>query len=160
MGSTYDLMDRSHHFMKIQVITLFATTLGLLPLMAKDVAGAKDPEGFKRITGSEIIWNKEIPFDEFTIALEEYDYGAEKFKDSKKLKLEGAHEVVYYKMQGDGSTLEAIRQYQAELKDEGFETVFEAANDDLDNGYNRFVSTVFPEVAKTDQLQYLHERGG
>lgn len=131
----------------------------LLPLSAADEAGSKDHPALKRVEGSEIIWYKFAKFDEMNVALEkvQFDYDKGAFKDTKKEKLEGVHTTIYYKLPGDVSTLEAVRQYEEDLKPAGFEKLFTAADDELDDGYNRFVAQIFPAAKKTDQLQYLHE---
>ncbi|MDB6079823.1 MAG: outer membrane protein OmpA [Akkermansiaceae bacterium] len=128
-------------------------------LHAADEPGTKDHPDFKRIEGSEIIWGKVAKFDEFIIPLEkvQFDYDKTTFKETKKDKAEGAHTTLYYKLPGETATLEAVRQYQEELKPAGYATLFTAANDELDDGYGRFVERTFPTAKKTDQLQYLHE---
>lgn len=138
------------------VIAWFATGSSL---SAKDAEGSKDHPDFKRITGSEIIWYKYAKFDELNIALSQvvFDYDAKNYAKDKRDKAEGQHTTIYYKLPADSSILEAIRQYQSDLKPQGYETLFEAADDKLDNGYNRFVSEIFPSATKTDQLGYLHE---
>ncbi|WP_338288901.1 OmpA family protein [Luteolibacter sp. LG18] len=129
------------------------------PLSAADEPGAKDHPMLKRVTGSEIIWAKSAKFDEMKIALEkiQYDYGTQAFKATKQESAEGARTTLYYRLPGDVSTLEANRQYEQELKAAGFTVSFTAANDELDDGYNRFVERIFPTALKTEQLQYLHE---
>lgn len=138
---------------------LASLVLSLSPVLAADAPGLKDHPDFKRIEGSEIIWGKVSKFDEMSIALEkiQFDYDKQDFKPTKQEKVEGAHTTLYYKLPGDAGTLEAVRQYQEDLKPAGFTTLFTAANDELDDGYNRFVTRIFPTAPKTDQLQYLHE---
>lgn len=147
--------------MKLPVICLSLTLLALvLPrTFGADAKGSADHPLVKRVTGSEIIWSKVSKFDEMTIALEkiQYDYGTSAFKPTKKEKVEGPHTTLYYKLPGDVSTLEAVRQYQEDLKPAGFTTMFTAANEELDDGYNRFVSEIFPSAKKTEGLGYLHE---
>jgi OOP family OmpA-OmpF porin len=128
-------------------------------LSAKDAPGSKDPADFKRITGSEIIWYKASKFDELNIPLErvEFDYDKQEFRKTKREKAEGQLATLYYKLPADSTTLEAVRQYEAELKPAGYVTLFTAENDKLDDGYGRFVEQTFPIAKKTDQLQYLHE---
>ncbi len=146
-------------------ITLIAATAaltlltGVSQLFAKDAPGSKDHPDFKRLTGSEIIWYKYSKFDELTIALAriEFDYDKQEFKNTKRDKAEGQLTTLYYKLPADSTTLEAVRQYEAELKPAGYETLFTAENDKLDDGYNRFVQQIYPTAKKTDQLQYLHE---
>ncbi|HEX8490940.1 MAG TPA: OmpA family protein [Chthoniobacterales bacterium] len=142
-------------------IILLATGL-LLPaftLLAADAPGAKDHPALKRIEGSEIIWSKVSKFDEMRFPLERvvFDYDSGKFKETKFEKVEGAHSVLYYKLPGETATLEAVRQYEADLKPAGFETLFTGENDKLDDGYNRFVIQTFPTVKATEALKYLHE---
>lgn len=139
---------------------LLVAVLGLMASFApaKDVEGSKDVPGFKRITGSEIIWYKASKFDELNIALErvEFDYEKQDFKKTKRDKAEGALTTFYYKLPDDTSTLEVIRQYQAELEPEGYETLFTAENDKLDDGYGRFVEQIFPNAKKVDEIHYMH----
>lgn len=146
---------KPHHFFAMALAAFIPAS----SLLAKDVEGSKDPADFKRVTGSEIIWYKYSKFNELKIALSsvEFDYDKQDFAKNKRDKAEGQLTTLYYKLPADSSNLEAIRQYQSELKPAGYETLFEAADDKLDNGYNRFVSEIFPEAKKTDQLQYLHE---
>ena len=145
--------------MKLSLFTATIVALASPFLAAKDATGAKDHPDFKRITGSEIIWYRASKFDELNVALErvEFDYDKQVFKKTKRDKAEGALTTIYYKLPADSTTLEAIRQYQAELKPAGYETLFTAENDKLDDGYGRFVEQTFPTAKKTDQLQYLHE---
>jgi OOP family OmpA-OmpF porin len=128
-------------------------------LSAKDAPGSKDHADFKRITGSEIIWYKASKFDELNIPLErvEFDYDKQEFRKTKREKAEGQLATLYYKLPADSTTLEAVRQYEAELKPAGYVTLFTAENDKLDDGYGRFVEQTFPIAKKTNQLQYLHE---
>jgi len=145
--------------MKIFPAILASISLITTAAFAKDAEGSKDPEGFKRITGSEIIWYQFSKFEELNIALEkiEFDYNTQDFKKTKRDKAEGQLTTLYYKLPGDSTTLEAVRQYEAELKPGGYETLFTAENDKLDDGYGRFVEQIFPVARKTEQLQYLHE---
>lgn len=142
----------------------FALSIAFLPWMAlsshgADAKGTADHPQVKRITGSEILWSKVEKFDELTLALEpvEFDYNTTKFKDTKQQKVEGAHTTLYYKMPEGVSTLEAVRQYEGDLKQAGFETLFTGANDKIDDGFNRFVTQVYPKALKMEQFQYLHE---
>lgn len=127
-------------------------------ILAKDEKGANDHSILKRIESSEIIWSKVAKFDEFIISLErvEYNYDAQNFKPTKQEKVEGLHTTLYYRLPGESSTLEAVRQYEADLKSAGYKTLFNAENDKLDDGYGRFVERTFPTVATTSGLQNLH----
>lgn len=140
---------------------LFASAvLAALPfaLHAADAPGTKDHPALKRVEGSEIIWGKALKFDEVKFALEkvQYDYSKGGFKETKKEVVEGAHTILYYRLPGDVSTLEAVRQYEADLKAAGFTVLFTAADRDLDDGYNRFVEQIFPAVKGAKGLENLH----
>ncbi len=139
--------------------TLLLSVLLTSLLPAKDAAGSKDHPILKRVGGSEIIWSKVAKFDEFAIPLEQvlFDYDKQTFKPVKEEKAEGARTTLYYKLPGETSTLEAVKQYEADLKPAGFVTLFTAANDQLDDGYNRFVARTFPSAKTTPELEYLHE---
>lgn len=127
-------------------------------LSAADAEGAKDHPAFKRVTGSEIIWSKVSRFDELKVALENirFDYNTGKFKETRQEVIEGPHTILYYRLPGGVSTLEAIRQYEAELKASGFTVLFSAANKELDGGGTRFLEQIFPEALDTKPLEYLH----
>jgi OmpA-OmpF porin, OOP family len=127
--------------------------------LAADVAGSKDDPSLKRIEGSEILYYKASKFDAAIFALEkvEFDYGAQALKDSKVLRAEGPRTIIYYKLPPETTTLEGIRQYEAELKAKGYERLFEGSGDDLDNGYNRFVTRIYPEVKGNERLYYVHD---
>jgi OmpA-OmpF porin, OOP family len=65
--------------------------------------------------------------------------------------------TIYYKLPPETTTLEGIRQYEAELKAKGYERLFEASGDDLDDGYNRFVTRIYPEVKGHERFYYAHD---
>lgn len=146
--------------MKTRLLIPLLAAAFLAPLCpAKDAAGSKDHPALKRIEGSEIIWSKTSKFDEYSIPLEQvqFDYDKQTYKPTKTEKAEGARTTLYYKLPGETSTLEAVKQYEADLKPAGFETLFTAANDKLDDGFNRFITQTFPTVKGTKGLEYLHE---
>ena len=124
----------------------------------KDAAGAKDHPQLKRIAGSIILKAGGKKFDSHTIPLERivFDYGTQKFKDWKKLTVEGTRTTLFYREPADAGTLECIRAYQQDLKGRGFDVLFEGASNSaptgdtnqLDNGYGRFIKQVY--VNETD----------
>lgn len=141
------------------ILFLLSSLLFPIPLSAKDAPGARDHPAIKRIAGSEIIWAGTAKFDEYVIPLEQvqFDYAQQTFKPTKTERTEGARATLYYKLPGETSTLEAVKQYEADLQPAGFQTLFTAANGKLDDGYNRFVNQTFPTVKGTAGLGYLHE---
>lgn len=141
------------------LLLVFALGCPFPALRAADEKGSRDHPALKRVTGSEIIWSKVAKFDEMTVPLEKvvFDYDTQAFKPIRHETAAGEHTTLYYKLPADVSPLEASRQYEQELKTAGFELLFTAENDALDNGYNRFVTQIFPAATKADQLKYLHE---
>lgn len=134
------------------------------PRFKKDASGSKDHPLLKRIEGSVILKYSTKKFDSHTIPLEKivFDYGAQKFKDWRKLTAEGARTTLFYREPADAGTLECIRAYQDDLKGRGFELLFEGASngkptDDanqLDNGYGRFIKQVYNTETDYGLQQY------
>jgi len=123
----------------------------------KDITGSKDHPLLKRFEGSVILRYKQKNFDEFTIALERvvFDYGAQKFTDWKRAKVEGIRTTAFYRMPRDASNLEAIKNYENDLKEKGFEVMFSGSNKELDNGYGRFVGQVYTTEVDYDKQKYV-----
>jgi OOP family OmpA-OmpF porin len=123
------------------------------PEFTKDAPGAKDHPMLKRIEGSVILRSATKKFDSFQIAMERvvWDFDAQNYKPWNKIMVEGAHATLFYREPKDASTLECIRAYQEELRDKGFEVIFEGSsggapcgeNDSLDNIAGRFVQQVY-----------------
>lgn len=134
------------------------------PQFKKDAAGSKDHALLKRIEGSVILKSSVKKFDALNIPLERivFDYGSQKFKEWKKLTVEGARTTLFYREPADAGTLECIRAYQQELKEHGFEVLFEGASNgkptadtnELDNGYGRFLKQVYSSETDYGIQQY------
>jgi len=122
-----------------------------------DLKGAKDPVGIKRVEGSVILHSESTAFDEYGVALErvEFDYNAQAIKPWKKEKAEGKHEVAFYRMPKDVTTLEPLRSYEDELTALGFEVLFKGAGEELDNGYGRFVREVYGKKITGSLMEYI-----
>jgi outer membrane protein OmpA-like peptidoglycan-associated protein len=110
-----------------------------------EAAGAKDHQMLKRVEGSSIMRQTIRSYDEFTIALEPviWNYKARKFNEWKKLTAAGARTTTFYRMPENMSTLEALRNYENDLKSKGFQTLFTGFQKELDNGFGRFVKEVY-----------------
>jgi OOP family OmpA-OmpF porin len=123
------------------------------PEYNRDKEGAKDHPLLKRIEGSVILNYATKKFDSHQVALGPviFDYGEQKNKEWKKIDAEGARTTLFYREPADASTLECLRSYQADLKEKGFELLFEGYSggkpqdegNTLDNGYGRFVTAVY-----------------
>ena len=122
----------------------------------KDVPGSKDHPLLKRIDGSVILRYRQKNFDEFTVPLERvvFNYGEQKFNDFKRLKVEGVRTTAFYRLPADTSTLEAVRSYEADLKEKGFEVLFTGSKEELDNGYGRFVGQIYSSETDYQKQKY------
>lgn len=132
----------------------FSTVYGQTsPEFTRDKAGSKDHPLLKRIEGSIILHYATKKFDSHQVALGPviFDYAEQKTKEWKKIDAEGARTTLFYREPADASTLECLRSYQADLKEKGFEVLFEGTSagkpqeegNTLDNGYGRFVAAVY-----------------
>jgi OmpA-OmpF porin, OOP family len=123
---------------------------------AQDIPGAKDHPLLKRFEGSIILRHNTKNFDEFTIPLEKvvFDYDAQQFKDFKRLKVEGSRTTNFYCLPPNASTLEAIKNYELDLREKGFEVLFSGSKEELDNGYGRFVKQVYTSETDYDRQTY------
>ena len=101
---------------------------------AKDLAGSKDHPLVKRFEGSEIVWYAQKSYGALRLALEPvvFDYNEGKFAPYKKLEVEGRKTTIYYAIPAGVVPLEAIRNYENELKAKGFEILFSASGDNLE----------------------------
>ncbi len=126
-------------------LIVIASLLGCfaLPVRAKDVAGAKDHPLIKRYEGSDIVWYAHKNYDALRLALEPvvFNYNEQKFDPYKKLDIEGGKTTIYYRIPDGVGTLEAIRNYENELKKNGFEILFSAAGDSLEHNRGDNVAT-------------------
>lgn len=126
-------------------------------LIKADIKGLSDPPMLKRFENSILVAGDKRTFDEFTIALGrvEFDYGAQQFKPWPKEKVEGARFTGFYRMPKDVTTLEALKNYENDLKSKGFETRFIGSGEELDNGYGRFIKQVYGEQQDSHLMQYI-----
>ncbi len=122
-----------------------------------DIEDVADHPHLKRFENSTLVAGDKRSYDEFTIALEkvEFDYAAQDFKDWAKLKVEGARHTTFYRMPKDVTTLEALKNYENDLKAKGFEILFSGSNQELDNGYGRFANQVYTSLKDHHLVQYV-----
>ena len=127
---------------------------------APDVSGSKDNPQVKRVTGSQIVLYKFKAFDEMNLPLEavEYETG-DKYKDTKRQHVEGAHTVLYYLMPPDVGPFEAVHQYASELKEQnGAEDVWTPDGETpLEPKFKSapFVRRTYPDIESLG-LGYFH----
>jgi len=98
----------------------FATSaIGLVH--AADVPGGKDPAGFKRYEGSQIIHHAENRYSQYLL---DRDGGWSKTENA-----EGEIARVVYLVPEGPSALEVLRNYEQMLADAGFQQTFELKSD-------------------------------
>lgn len=105
-----------------------------LSTQANDFAGSKDYSLVKRYEGSEIAWYAQKSYDSLRIALEPvvFNYNEQKFDPYKKLEVEGRTTTIFYALPPGVGTLEAVRNYENELKAKGFKILFSASGEGLE----------------------------
>ena len=120
----------------------------------KDIAGAKDHPLIKRFAGSEIVWYSQKAYDSLRVLLEPivFNYNEQKYDPYKKLEVEGRTTTIYYEIPAGIGTLEAVRQYENELKEKGFEILFSAAGDDLERNKGDNVATEIYGVTSANRF--------
>jgi OmpA-OmpF porin, OOP family len=124
--------------LRVLQLLLSATTIAAVvlafPAAAKDIAGAKDHPLIKRYEGSTIAWYQQKNFDALRVLLEPvvFDYGDGKYAPYKKLDVKGRKTTIFYAIPQGIGTLEAVRQYENDLRERGFEVLFSASGDGLE----------------------------
>jgi len=113
------------------------------PLFSADIAGSKDHRLFKRYEGSEIIKYEFHEYDGLTIALGKAKSSSEL---TKSMQAEGAVTRLTYKIPPGRSPLEVIRNYENDLKAQGFQPLFSGSKDEL--------GSYFAEAAGYKKLQW------
>ena len=101
-------------------------------LAAKDLDGSRDHSLVKRYEGSEIIRYKHSSFDSIAIPL-----GPSKNSSAltDSVTIEGAVTQLTYKVPMGRSALEVVRNYENELKGEGFEVLYQGGHENLGPGF-------------------------
>ena len=146
---------------KLFLAPLFLTAFSIAclaeDLISADIKGHSDHPMLKRFEGSILLAGDARSFDEFTVALGriEFDYGTQDFKAWPRQKYEGARHTAFYRMPKDVTTLEALKNYENDLKAKGFEVLFSGANKELDNGYGRFVKQVYTSHTDNYMMAYV-----
>lgn len=115
----------------ISLLTLFLI-MGVIPAQAKDITGSKDHPLLKRYEGSDIVKYSQNAYDSYSIPIEPS-------KNSTTLRevmnIEGAVTRLTYVVPVGRSSLEVVRNYENELKNQGFEVVFKGSKKDLGSGF-------------------------
>lgn len=110
---------------------------------AADFAGTADPPGLKRVTGSSILFQSKADFDQLRFALEpvRWDGAQGQVRPFKNEVAEGRRITTYYMMPAQLGVLEALRNYEAELKAAGFQLLFSGLGEAIETiGYNNQIA--------------------
>jgi len=116
---------------------------------AADLAGSKDPPGFKRFQGSEIVSYETRSYDEYILAR---GPGAPGEGFAKSEKVEGAVTRIVYRVPEGHTSLEVLRNYEQMVTGAGLAQDFELKTMAWD-GY--FYNKFFDQNHSHDENHYL-----
>jgi hypothetical protein len=123
---------------------------------AKDVAGARDYPGMPRFEGSSIVGSQTLAYSAFTLptgpARQDDQF---RWQLTDKLEFEGKVTGYVYAIPAGRTTLEVFRNYEAALKNVGFETLFSCAGDESCGRADWLAQTVYagPHVMQNGGLR-------
>jgi OmpA-OmpF porin, OOP family len=126
---------------------------------AADLPGSKDHPRLKRFRGSEIVAYEAKRFDTYelqTSTFRRYDLGTKRREFAEPpLKLEGARIQIWYEVPGETSSTELIRNYQNELKGEGFTILYDSTQDQAAVNWINFLAPFADQKIKTNRSNYV-----
>lgn len=128
---------------KYSVISIFVLAVVSTQHGFSDVDGASDHPLIKRITGSEIFFSKRADFDQLKLALGKIKWngGEMRVDPFEHVVVEGKVLTNYYLVPEGLGTLEVLRNYEQELREQGFEILFSGRGEELETpGYNNEVA--------------------
>ena len=125
-------LRRAHWTFAVIVAALFGVPPRAALAQLPDLKGSKDHPMVSRYAGSFIIGYDFRKFDEFVLPLgplkgNPHDPAGSSFEPVKSQRLEGRATRILYVAPQDRSPLEIVRNYELELKKNGFETLFTCA---------------------------------
>ncbi len=143
----------------IMLISIIALGFFGLDVRAADLPGAKDHPLLKRFGGSEIVGYEVKRFDEFelqTSTFKRYNLETKRREFvNLPLKLEGARTHLWYESTGDTGATELIRNYQNELKSEGFQILYDSKQDPNAVMWSNFLAPFAEMNIKTNRSYYI-----
>ena len=122
-----------------------ASALLLANGYAKDVSGSSDYPAFSRIAGSTIVVYERKDQAEIRIPLERiiFDLQTQKFNAFKTISASGRLIRILYALPAGSTPQNAGGYYENALRQANGEVLFSGAQDQLDNGNDRFVNQVY-----------------
>lgn len=135
--------------MKALLLNLAAMTLATIASLAqatdvptKDGKGLKDPPGLPRYSGSVLFAVETVDFDELKAPVSKAKYASEGVSVSapKVVEASGQRWRAHYVIPDGRSPLEVVRNYQSQLKAQGFSTVYECVGDECGDRADEYTS--------------------
>ena len=131
--------------MRSGALLALAAALALAsPARAADVPGGKDPEGFKRYEGSQIVHHAESRYGEYRL---DRDGGWNKTETA-----EGSIQRIVYLAPEGPTAFEVLRNYEQMLSDAGFQQTFELKSDAVSVITSYFCEHFFFGFEKNDPV--------
>src|SRR5258705_8130351 len=124
---------------------VFAAVLWLVSGDAKDISGSSDHPALSRIAGSTIVVYERKDQAEIRIPLERviFDLQTQKFNAFKTISASGRLTRILYALPAESTPQDAEGYYENALRQANGEVLFSGAQDQLDNGNDRFVNQVY-----------------
>ncbi|MGY2766651.1 OmpA family protein [Thermostichus sp. MS-CIW-26] len=125
---------------------IFSTLTALLVqagLARADLPGTADPPGLKRFAGSSIVFQSQADYDRFKLALEKIVFSGAMgaVQPYRSQTVEGRRITTYYRLPERVAPLEALLNYETELKESGFEILFSGLGEEIETlGYNNQIA--------------------
>lgn len=121
-----------------------------IQIHAKDIAGSADHPLVGRFSNAEILGYKQTNFDEYEFAEGEIVKNTNgRYVYAKSSIIEGKVTRIYYVAPAQNSVIEVTRNYQKQLSDNGFETVYECKGKEYTCGYSaKDMSNFNPELVE------------
>ncbi len=139
--------------------TAGAAFVALAPaVQAQDLAGAKDHPLVKRFAGSTIVAYDRKRFDPYVLqtgTFQKYNLQSKKNEYARAEPLEGAVTRIWYESAGATSSTELLRNYQNELKAQGFELLYDSTRDPDIKTWNNYTAPFGAMKLKTSRSTYV-----
>lgn len=116
---------------KIIILSLALLLLSAGFSLAADIEGSKDSPLLRRFDGSYIVQYSSFEFDETVVPLGKTVYKDNEYYFTDLLKAEGRTARIMYIAPPGTSSLEVFRNYEAELKEKGYEILFFGTENEL-----------------------------
>jgi OmpA-OmpF porin, OOP family len=104
-----------------------------IPASANDAPGCSDPTGLKRYSGSSLVLCEKRDFDAYVLPTGKntaFDFDTNKAEFESSLTVEGRVSKNVYAVPSGVSSLDVLRNYEADLTSKGYKTLFKAEASD------------------------------